>query len=91
MSLPWADFNLEDACPSCGAYVNGTTNTENLSPPEPGDRAVCVYCHSINVYGDDLKQRLPTESEAMEHAMNPKLQELVWAMRMLGPPPSRRQ
>lgn len=85
----WPDFNLEDHCPSCGAYVNGTTNTETIEPPAPGDRAVCAYCHSINVYGDDLKQRLPTEGEAIEHATNPHLQALIEAMRIAGPPPSR--
>jgi hypothetical protein len=86
----WPDFNVEDNCPACGAYVNGTTNTTNIEPPSPGDRAVCIFCQSINVYDENLKQRLPTEAEAMEHAASPELQEILWAMRMAGPPPSRR-
>ena len=90
MSMDWPDFNMEDECPSCGAYVNGTTNTTNIEPPSPGDRAVCIFCHSINVYDENLKQRLPTTGEALENASDPDLQELVQVMRMVGPPPSRR-
>jgi hypothetical protein len=88
--MSWIDFDREDHCPACGAYVNGTTNTQGIEPPSPGDRAVCAYCQSVNVYGEDGKQRLPTTGEAIEHASDPHIQEILWAMRMAGTPPSRR-
>ena len=86
----WADYDHEDTCPACSARFDGIANMMGIDRPRPGDRCVCLYCQSINVMGWDGKLRLPTEAEAIEHAADPELQEAVWAMRMLGPPPSRR-
>lgn len=86
--MSWVDFDHEDQCPACLVITNGTTNTQSIERPKPGDRAICLYCHSINVYDENLRQRLPTTGEAIENASDPDLQELVWAMRMAGPPPS---
>lgn len=87
--MSWVDFDHDDQCPACLIVVNGTTNTQDIDMPKPGDRAICLYCHSINVYDENLHQRLPTEAEAMVNASDPNLQELLWAMRMAGTPPSQ--
>jgi len=88
--MSWADFNHDAQCPACGVVMDGTVNTQGLEPPEPEDRAVCAYCQTVCVYTDELKLRLPTEDEQLEHASNPHLQAIISAMRRLGPPPSRR-
>ena len=86
----WPDFNVEvDHCPACGESFDGMANTSGMECPGPGDRAVCIWCTTINVIGDDGKLRLATDGEAMEHAHNPDLQRIVRAMRQLGPPPRR--
>jgi hypothetical protein len=87
----WPDYDHEDRCPACGDLIEAMTNTSGLGPPDPGSVGVCVYCQAINVIGLDGKLRVPTDGEAMAFALDPELQQLVWAMRQLGPPPRGRR
>ena len=86
----WPDYNIEvDHCPACGEVFDGVANTQGTGSPRPGDVAACIWCFTINVFGDNGKLRLATDGEAMMFAQDEDLQRLVWAMRQLGPPPRR--
>ena len=70
------------ACPQCGKVLDAATPTrlEDKRAPEPGDISVCLHCHGLLVYGDDMSLREPTDDEIVELAGDP---ELVWAMTLI--------
>lgn len=90
MKRLWGDHDHEDTCPACGDRIEGLANMEGIARPGPGDACICISCLSINVMGDDSRIRHATSDEALMFAADPGIQEVIMAMRFLGPPPRRR-
>lgn len=57
-------------CPYCGKAADGFAGTD--ARPEPGDRAICVYCVKIGIYTEH-GIRKPTAEEAAEHDHDPQM------------------
>jgi len=80
-------YDQSFACPACGDRHDSTSSMQqDIAPPKPGDAMVCVMCMTVNVWtGDGV--RLATGDEQLQFAMDERIQKLLWAMRILGPPP----
>lgn len=53
---------LLSPCPYCGAPNDAATSLES-GTPNPGDVSICLFCTSILVFADDLRQRVMTPQE----------------------------
>lgn len=53
----------EDYCPTCGKLCDSATSTIGDHVPDPGDVTVCLYCGSINKYGNDMALEKMTKIE----------------------------
>ena len=42
-------------------------------PPSPGDRTLCIHCHHLCVFSDDMTLRNPTDKEMIEVAGDRRL------------------
>jgi hypothetical protein len=43
--------------------------------PTPGDFSLCIRCASLNVFGDDMRLRAPTDEEIFTAAASSDVQE----------------
>lgn len=51
-------------CPQCNKLLTASTAADGSDRlPEPGDFTMCVYCGTILIFDDELRQRLPTSDE----------------------------
>ena len=41
-------------CPTCNKSLDGALGVDYTGAPKPNDIAICLYCHSINVFTEDL-------------------------------------
>jgi hypothetical protein len=63
-------------CCECGRESNCAAPAAPNEPvPEPGDFSLCFYCTSLNVFGDDMVLRAPTEEEVIRAASDPEVQK----------------
>lgn len=54
-------------CPSCGHIHDGAlaSNEEGVEGPKPNDYTICLKCRAVNVYGEGLLLREPTEADLL--------------------------
>lgn len=71
------------ACRHCLRVADAATPASGAPRPKPGDVAVCLYCHRLNVYGDGLQLRLPTVAEIRVFERDPRLRQIIAAMRIV--------
>lgn len=71
----------ESPCTNCGKVNDAATALDGDIQPEPGDVAVCLYCHHLMVYGDGLTLRDPTSDELIDMAGDP---DVLRTMRAVG-------
>ncbi len=62
-------------CPACRVEMTGASGHD--VKPVPLDIAVCVECHAVSVYGDDLMLREPTATEREELAADVEVQRAI--------------
>jgi hypothetical protein len=72
------DFSMDvetpsSACCECGKRLNGAAGPRE---PRPGDLLLCIGCGSLNVFGEDLRLRRPTDDEMFEAARTSSVQEV---------------
>ena len=60
-------------CCECGKVLELCTGR---GTPEPGNFTLCSGCGCLNVFGEDMKLRKPTDEEIFEAAHNRDLQTL---------------
>lgn len=73
------------SCPQCGAVVDAAMGTEG-DPPTDGDRSICLYCGTINifhttVYG--LSLRVSTLEELDESLADPRVAKLIHGLKLM--------
>jgi hypothetical protein len=69
-------------CVECGAIMHRASRLGEVRDPEPHDAAICVVCHHLMVFADDMKLRNPTDDEIVEMAGDP---DVIRHMKALGP------
>lgn len=57
-------------CPSCWHALEQVSVETSRKPPVEGDYTICIHCGAVLVFGESLKLRLPTESDAQLAASN---------------------
>lgn len=84
----WPDYDLPSICPQCLAHHEAAANTSGGGMPTDGDVTVCIVCRGIAVYDFSLpgKLRFPTDEELEVFNKDPRLQQIRWAMGIVGPP-----
>ena len=55
-------------CPKCDKILDGWTQTEPDTHPEPGDVTICVYCSAVLQYTDDMLLRF-ADADAVAEVM----------------------
>lgn len=62
-------------CLNCGKKIDSATNTKpgELIDVHPGALAICISCHHIMAYADDLSFREITDEEIVDIAGRPEL------------------
>ena len=53
-------------CTNCGKLVDSATALDGDHTPKPGDVTICLYCHHLMVFADDMTVRNPTDDEVRE-------------------------
>lgn len=68
-------------CPKCGRTAEGGSafdiGQEAPKDPKPGDYAVCLYCATLNRYGNDLKLHSLTKRDHRAILRDPRLREML--------------
>ena len=87
MSAATATRIPPDACPGCGAIVDGTTDTGHGHKPRPGDVTLCFYCGAANQFGPDFRLRPFDEGQlnADEAAELAGVRSMIAEARARGP------
>lgn len=70
----------QSICPSCGYLGDRAMGVTTKAPPVPGDLSICVECHALAFFDDDLRQREPTPEEITELMKNPQVRNAIEAM-----------
>lgn len=75
------EFTLPDApeCKKCGAKLDGQlTDMEMGRGPEPGDMTICMYCHTVGVFDENMKIEPLTEQELeAAYTVRPELKQYM--------------
>jgi hypothetical protein len=61
--------------------VDAASGVTADGPPESGDLSICLKCHHLMAYDDNLKLRDLNDAEIVEVAGNP---DIILGMKMLG-------
>jgi len=81
--MTWKDHRTRSSnCINCGKKLDASFAADPTHPdaPTPGSVSICMYCHHLMIYGDDMILRNPTNEEMMELAGD---EELLQAMKLL--------
>ena len=50
-------------CPVCDKQLDAATNAEDIdAAPKAGDISVCIYCHTLLEFNEDLTLRLCSQA-----------------------------
>jgi hypothetical protein len=75
------DRIVGNTCPHCGRTAEGGSafdiGQQPPQNPKPGDYAICLYCGTLNRYGDGLKLRLLTKRDRRQLMRDPRLRETL--------------
>lgn len=76
-------------CVGCGENLNGCAAVSEDDPraalhPNPGDVAICMICETVNVYGENLKLRRPTDEEMAKFEADPEVRYVRAATRQVN-------
>ena len=67
-------------CPNCGIKINSATDVlgEGISPSE-GDFSICIMCHGVIMFGENLKLCLSSleEAESLQPGLAGELEESI--------------
>lgn len=66
---------FDQACPYCGEPFNRVTSVNHTKQPDPGDRAICLYCRLVCAFCDDLTLRPLDRIEAQQILNDPAQME----------------
>lgn len=69
------------ACLDCGEMLDTATELDGEASPSPGDVTICLHCHHLMAYADDLTLRALTDDEMRDIAGDPRV---LTAMKVLG-------
>lgn len=61
------------SCPNCGEIHDGALNAEGNRKPKWGDIFICIECHHIGIFDNNLQLRNPTDAEMVDIAGNPAI------------------
>ena len=81
--MTWKDHRTQpSSCIDCGKKLDAAFAADPAHPdaPLPGSISICMYCHHLMIYGDDMTLRNPTDEEMTELAGD---EELLQAMKLL--------
>jgi len=67
-------------CLRCGYCLDTATGE---GKPSPGDVSICMECHHIMCFADDMTMREPTAEELVEIAKNKDIARCLAALRMV--------
>jgi len=57
---------LKTTCPSCHVVHTHAGSIATRNAPKPGDYNLCVTCHEISCYDDDLQLRALDAGDAVD-------------------------
>jgi len=72
----------ESHCPNCNQLLNAGATPDNERPPQPGDIAICMGCHHLGAYADDMQVRNLTDEEMIDIAGDPDLISMMEGLRL---------
>jgi len=77
-SLAATIFGRDTKCPSSPCSECGKVHDMATGPcePHPGNFSLCIECGCLNVYGEDMRLRAPTEDELFMVAQDKEAQSL---------------
>ena len=82
MSEPIDYRTPESVCTNCGHKMTAAMSTpDGDRAPGPGDWSICIECHHLMAYADDMSLRDLTDAEVGEAAGD---LTIVQAMNLLG-------
>jgi len=66
----------EIKCLVCDTRLNHAADLKDCIPPNPGDLTICLYCHHLMTFQDDLTLRNATQEELKELEDDPQFAEI---------------
>lgn len=71
-----ADALPATPCVECRQMADHVNLADEVKPPAPGDKTLCLQCGSLNVLDDQLRFRAPTVDEFLDVARDAGAQRL---------------
>jgi hypothetical protein len=69
------------ACLNCGTLLDHALSTKGDHVPQPGDMSICLQCHHLMAFDDNIRLRELTDAELIEVAGH---KDLIRAMTALA-------
>ena len=64
----WTGEMPPSFCPFCFHLLNGATNMQGQSQPEPGDFTICIRCAKVLRYGENMQLEASALEEIPMHS-----------------------